>query len=641
MSYNTNNPIVSNGLVFYVDTFNNKSYPIGVPTQSSGTGSSYSGFALNRVYDNTQQPITFALPGNVTTQWNNIISLGGGVVSLDLSGGAIPETYVVNNTLIDNTNNVTILYPNPTGSATMSHTCSISPLTYPNPAITNALRIEGIDLQNIFWIYILNSGYSLTFSLSGGPTTSTIGSTAGASYGSASLNRVYDNTQQPIFIGVPGNITTEWSNIIQKNLGTVSIHASGGVTPEVYNINNAGYNSYNDTTFLFPNPTINSVTMSGTCSIDNTQGFPPTNWVKISGDLNDIFLKYLNPNGGYGGTLSIGLTGGAIPETFIIDNVFIDGIDSTILADTNTYIGTLYTDHTNFQIIVPEIIGTQYTDNTNFTYSYYTYRNESYVIQNVTFDSVDTFLYDNMNLGTLFDTHTDLQVVVPNILGTQYTDNTNFTYSYIINNIDDMILNQRGMIQNGVGFDGKDLIFDSVNDYIDFGDSNNLDGFLDYSLSVWVYINTFTTYNTILHKWSYAYYGDPTGPAYFLGIMNGYGINKQVTVGENYSNVTGGDTGNYGSVSNTSLEANRWYHITYTSTPNTRSCYINGVLDKTEVNNWRDGNIINSTATLKMGTHYDAPEYTNCKINNAAIYNRELTASEVLQNYNALKSRFI
>lgn len=118
--------------------------------------------------------------------------------------------------------------------------------------------------------------------------------------------------------------------------------------------------------------------------------------------------------------------------------------------------------------------------------------------------------------------------------------------------IDDYV----GVLENGVGFN-KVFEFDGIDDYISFSDDSRLDGFLDYTLSVWVYMNSFSTYNAIFHKWDYS------GYAYFLGIWNGLGYNNQVVVGENFGIDTGGNVGNY-DVSNSSLYSNIWYNITFT-----------------------------------------------------------------------------
>lgn len=191
-----------------------------------------------------------------------------------------------------------------------------------------------------------------------------------------------------------------------------------------------------------------------------------------------------------------------------------------------------------------------------------------------------------------------------------------------------------GALTNGPTFNssnGGSIVFDGSNDYIDLGDRDAFDGFASYSLSVWVYINAFNIYTAFFHKWG------ATGYSYFLGAFND---NFKVTAGENYATNTGGKTGYYGDVSNTALQTGRWYNIVYTSTISNISLYINGVLDNSIANSWRGGNIINSITSLKLATHFDQPTYTNCRMSNSMIYNRALSATEVLQNYNATKTRF-
>ena len=178
---------------------------------------------------------------------------------------------------------------------------------------------------------------------------------------------------------------------------------------------------------------------------------------------------------------------------------------------------------------------------------------------------------------------------------------------------------------------GGSILFDGNDDYVDLGDKDSFDGFSSYSLSIWVYINAFNSYTAFFHKWGSG------GYSYFLGAFND---NFKITAGENFSINTGGKTGSYGDVSNTALQIGRWYNIVYTSTISNISLYINGSLDNSIVNSWRGGNIINGTTSLKLATHYDGNTYTNCRISNSMIYNRALSASEVLQNYNVTKSRF-
>jgi hypothetical protein len=86
---------------------------------------------------------------------------------------------------------------------------------------------------------------------------------------------------------------------------------------------------------------------------------------------------------------------------------------------------------------------------------------------------------------------------------------------------------------------------------------------------------------------------------------------------------------------------NTWQHIafSYNYSAKSVSFYLNGILNSTVAN----ATIVeqaSDTTTLKIGAFRSGGNFFNGTISNVLIYNRQLIASEVLQNYNALKSRF-
>jgi hypothetical protein len=80
----------------------------------------------------------------------------------------------------------------------------------------------------------------------------------------------------------------------------------------------------------------------------------------------------------------------------------------------------------------------------------------------------------------------------------------------------------------------------------------------------------------------------------------------------------------------------KWNHYCATYDGNNLNFYFNGVFSN-EV--FADGNITNTSGTLQIARRQTTNG--NVKVSNTQIYNRALSATEVLQNYNALKSRFI
>jgi len=86
---------------------------------------------------------------------------------------------------------------------------------------------------------------------------------------------------------------------------------------------------------------------------------------------------------------------------------------------------------------------------------------------------------------------------------------------------------------------------------------------------------------------------------------------------------------------------NDWNMITGIWDRINSSCffYYNGILRVSAVGSF-NSNITNDNDSLRIGSHLNnSREYTG-NIGTTQIYNRALSSSEVLHNYNALKGRF-
>ena len=96
------------------------------------------------------------------------------------------------------------------------------------------------------------------------------------------------------------------------------------------------------------------------------------------------------------------------------------------------------------------------------------------------------------------------------------------------------------------------------------------------------------------------------------------------------------------------ISTSTWYFAvgTYDGLESTTKIYVNGVLDNQSAFNNIGSNTIDSTWPLiigsadKEGTGDNPPQDFNGKIGPCMIYNRELSAEEILQNYNSQKARF-
>lgn len=161
--------------------------------------------------------------------------------------------------------------------------------------------------------------------------------------------------------------------------------------------------------------------------------------------------------------------------------------------------------------------------------------------------------------------------------------------------------------------------FDGSNDGISFTTTNiNSSG---YSIECWFRLDAVGTYGLV--EW-----GDQsTGERRGLITWNGGSGNYNLYSSTYSSNIAGG----------TDLSATTWYHgvVTMTSAGGA-TLYLNGSSDGTGTNT------LNSyTGTTGYIGRTGTGEYLNGRIAQARIYNKVLSAAEVLQNYNATKTNFV
>jgi len=181
-----------------------------------------------------------------------------------------------------------------------------------------------------------------------------------------------------------------------------------------------------------------------------------------------------------------------------------------------------------------------------------------------------------------------------------------------------------GTFINGTSFDSSDggcIAFDGTNDYITFG--NPQLGYTDdVTVSTWVMITGHNPYNYIALK-----YGG--GRGWILNNVDGGVFRVDGRAGSSYRVVS----------SNVVPNLNQWYDFTFVKSGTTWMIYINGVFNAS--NTFAADTSIFSNSNLFIsgyGRYSDTP--LDGKISSFKIYNRALSSSEILQNYNATKGRF-
>ena len=172
--------------------------------------------------------------------------------------------------------------------------------------------------------------------------------------------------------------------------------------------------------------------------------------------------------------------------------------------------------------------------------------------------------------------------------------------------------------------------FDGINGYVDCGNGSSLSS-TRITVSAWLYPKEFPTGTHNKHyigKW---------GPAvsqseyicYFATGQNGK-VEFQIR----------NNAGQYNQYRSTAaLSLNTWSHVVMTWDGSDIKIYVNGIEGGTYISNQFDGDIRTSTADLRLGyDSYSAGQgwsdaLYNGTIDEVAIYNRALTASEILEHY--------
>ena len=177
---------------------------------------------------------------------------------------------------------------------------------------------------------------------------------------------------------------------------------------------------------------------------------------------------------------------------------------------------------------------------------------------------------------------------------------------------------------------GGSIVFDGTNDFVEIQNQIQFDQTDPFTLSSWVKSSNVSN-ELIINNENILYTG------YRLNIN----VNANIEIGlrNSISDDIAIETLN-------SINANTWYHIvgTYDGTSNVSGMkiYINGVEESTNTisNTLTSSTLSNQRTLLGIRRLSPPPDPLRGNIANVQIYNRALSTQEVLQNYNATKTRF-
>jgi hypothetical protein len=188
--------------------------------------------------------------------------------------------------------------------------------------------------------------------------------------------------------------------------------------------------------------------------------------------------------------------------------------------------------------------------------------------------------------------------------------------------------NNTGTLSNSPSFskaNGGSLVFNGTNSYVNFGNKFSYTT-ESFSVSYWVFVNSFTTNQA------------NQGPVVFYkGNFNENGYYSQINNDGGFAFVTN-NVSNQISFSMTGIvRLKKWHHISIVRNGSSVRLYCDGI-----------------DVTLTPGTHqnpsassrdfylanYNNFIFANIQISQFLLHNRDLSAQEVLQNYNATKNKY-
>jgi hypothetical protein len=185
--------------------------------------------------------------------------------------------------------------------------------------------------------------------------------------------------------------------------------------------------------------------------------------------------------------------------------------------------------------------------------------------------------------------------------------------------------NNNGTLINGPTFNPNNLgsiVFDGVDDYASVPYTTNFDATVNgITLNTWVYNNNSSG------GWKAVIQRNRNGTLAAV-----YGIWRSTSNGWQFRLGSGGVDS---TINITNATTGIWVNLTLTYNKTTLIAYINGV----NVGTNTPIGYVNDTQNLLIGDA-GVSEYFKGGIASTQIYNRALSQSEILQNYNAYKTRF-
>jgi len=178
-----------------------------------------------------------------------------------------------------------------------------------------------------------------------------------------------------------------------------------------------------------------------------------------------------------------------------------------------------------------------------------------------------------------------------------------------------------GTLTNGPTYstaNGGSIVFDAVDDYVTVPSSSNFAfGTGDFTLSIWIYPQSFSTYTHMIA----------------LPSQSTFALKANVTDGAIYYYDSSFST--YGSTPGWTLILNSWNNVVFKRESSVAYAFLNSISYGSK------SSFTSNYSSQILNIHNGWPgEFSSCRISNTLIYNRALSTTEISQNFNALRGRF-
>ena len=191
-----------------------------------------------------------------------------------------------------------------------------------------------------------------------------------------------------------------------------------------------------------------------------------------------------------------------------------------------------------------------------------------------------------------------------------------------------------GTLTNGPTFSGGNggsIVFDGTNDYVSISYNSVLNTPNGATYNIWIYP---TQTGEFLNRGTSDAGATPDNPRLYIDVSN-----KNI-----YFDWSSVSVDRYVTTTNNSFNSNSWIQITATVTVGGRmEVYINGTVCTYTIRSNADtmpNPLPNTNDPIQIGGATWIPRYFGGRISIVSLYNRALSATEALQNYNATKTRF-